>query len=308
MPVARPRRLSLAVAVVAVLALSACNDAESPSADPSAPTTATGDAPAPVAPAVVTLVEPGAAPRRVVALDVEEGHMETSTLELTSTTSVDFMSSPPITVPMTIPFTSTVADVTDDGVTVEVVYGKATVAGGGLRKDALDQARKALGYLDGVTARVGYDRSGAVTSRDVEVGDDAPDVVGRILEDVVSQGSALAVAFPTEEIGVGARWKVASAISVGGSKVGVVSTYRLTELTDAGYAVSVRATQVTEPGDTLAGKVIEGSSTSTGTVRGQTGLLGPAVARSSTEGDTTVEVGGQRVRTTFEVTLRATTQ
>ncbi len=308
MPVARPRRLSLAIAVVAVLVLSACNDAESPKADPSSLTTATSAAPAAVAPAVVTLVEAGAAPRRVVALDVETGHTESSTLELTSTTAVDFMSSPPITVPMTIPFTSTVADVTDDEVTVEVLYGKATVKGGGLRKDVLDQARKALGYLDGVTARVVYDRSGTVTSRDVEVGDDAPDLVGRILEDVVSQGSALAVAFPTDEIGVGARWKVASDISIGGSKVSVVSTYQLTDLTDAGHTVTVQATQVTEPGDTLAGKVIEGGSTSTGTVRGQTGLLGPAVATSSTKGDTIVEVGGQRVTTTFEVTLRATTR
>lgn len=309
MPVARPRRRSpLAIAVVVVLALSACSDAEAPKADPSSPTTSDRPAPAAVAPVEVTVVDAGAAPRRVVTLDVEKGHTETSTLELTSTTSVDLMSSPPITVPMTIPFTSTVAAVGDDEVTVDVLYGKATVKGGGLQKDVLDQARKALGYLEGVTARVVYDPSGTVKSRDLEVGDDAPDLVARILEDVVSQGFALAVVFPTVEIGLGASWKVASDISIGGSKVSVASTYRLTELTDAGYTIAIQATQVTEPGDTLAGKVIDGGSTSTGTVRGQTGLLGPAAASSATKGDTTVEVGGQRVRTTFDVTLRATTK
>ncbi|KRA32575.1 MULTISPECIES: DUF6263 family protein [unclassified Nocardioides] len=310
MPVARPLLCrSLAAVVVAVLALSGCNDAETPKAEPSGPTTAaTAATPSAVAPAVVTLVDAGASPRRVVELDVEKGHTESSTLELTSTTAVDLMSSPAITVPMTIPFTTTVADVTDDEVAVDVRYDKATVTGGGLQKDVLDQARKTVGYLEGVTARVVLNRSGTVVSRDVELGDAAPDLVGRILEDVVSQGFALAVAFPTEEIGVGARWTVASDLSIGGVRASVTSTYELSELTDTGYSVTVRATQVTQPGDTLAGKVIDGRSTSTGTVRGQAGLLGPVEARTSTQGSSTVEVGGQQVKTTFDITLRASTR
>lgn len=331
MPVVRPalrRSSSLAVAVVAVLALSACSDADEPGADPapgptagssagetvdaspSGPSGPSGpsDPSGQVQPAEVDLLDAGEALRRAVEFDVEEGHTETTTLELTTTTEVDFMSSPAFTVPMTIPFTTTVADVTDDEITVDVTYGAATVTGGGLQKALLEQARTALGHLEGLTTRVVLDPSGAVRSREVEVGEDAPDLVGRILEDVVAQGFALTVPFPAEEIGVGARWRVASAISIGGTGATVESTYELTELTDDGYTVAVRSTQTAVPGDTVAGKVVDGSSTATGSVRGRVDLLSPVEATSSGEGDTTVEIGGQRVTTTFEIRLRATTR
>lgn len=325
MPVARPalrRSSSLAVAVVAALALAACSDADEPGAAPSSSPSVgslageSGDAPSSdpsdpvgeVRPAEVDLLEAGDAPRRVVELDLEEGHTETTTLELTTTTEVDLLSSPAFTVPMTIPFTTTVAEVTDDEITVDVTYGAATVAGGGLQKALLEQARTALGHLEGLTTRVVLDPSGTVRSREVEVGEDAPDLVGRILEDVVAQGFALTVPFPTEEIGVGARWRVASDISIGGTGATVESTYELTELTDDGYTVAVRSTQTAVPGDTVAGKVVDGSSTATGSVRGRVDLLSPVEATSSGKGDTTVEVGGQRVTTTFEIRLRATTR
>lgn len=325
MPAARPalrRSSSLAVAVVAALALAACSDADEPTADPSpgpssgssvgesvdAPSSDPSEPAGEAQPAEVELLEAGDAPRRVVELDVEEGHSESTTLELTTTTEVDFMSSPAFTVPMTIPFTTTVAEVTDDEITVDVTYGTATVTGGGLQKELLEQARTALGYLEGVTTRVVHERSGVVRSREVAVGDDAPDLVGRILEDVVAQGFALTVPFPAEEIGVGARWRVASGISIGGTGATVESTYELTALTDDGYTVAVRSTQTAVPGDTVAGKVVDGSSTAAGTVRGRVDLLSPVEATSSGKGDTTVEVGGQRVTTTFEIGLRATTR
>lgn len=224
MPVARPLlRRSLAAVVVAVLALSGCNDAESPKADPSSPTTASSTAAVPVVPATVTLVDPGTVPRRVVAIAVEEGHSESSTVQMTSRTTSDFMSSsspPPLTLVMTIPLTTTVAEVTAGEITVDVRYGRATVSDGGtgVRKDMLDQATQAVRYVEGVTAREIYTTSGTLVERAVAVGEEAPDFVQRILDDVVAQGFALNVSLPTEEIGVGARWKVDSEITVGGGK------------------------------------------------------------------------------------------
>ncbi|WP_182376656.1 hypothetical protein [Nocardioides sp. WS12] len=305
MPVARPRR-SLVIGVVAVLALAACSDADEPKAEPSA--TATSAVAAPVVPAVVTLVDAGVAPRRVVALDVEKGHSETSTLALTSTTDDDFLSSEPTTVPMAIPFTTTIVDVSDEEVVTDVVYGKATISGGGLDEASLTQARQALANLEGVTMRVVHDRTGRVVSRETDPGDKAADLVARILEDVIGLGFVLAVPLPAEEVGVGAQWKVASEIGTSGRRAKVVSTYELTELTDGGYAIEVASTQTAEPGDTPAGKIIDGISTATGVVRGKSGLLGPIRATSSSKGSTTVEVGGQRVTTTFDVALDATTR
>lgn len=311
MSVARPlRRRShvLVVVLAAALAASACNEAETPKADPPSSSSPAPDDTEVEKLAEVTLVDAGAAPRRVVGLTVEKGHTESSTIELTSTTEVDFMSAPPTTVPMTVPFTTTVVDATDAEVTTEVAYGRATVTGGGLDKASLAQVRKALAHLDGVTMRVVQDRTGRVLSRTTDTGDEAADLVERILEDVIGLGFVLAVPFPTEEIGVGARWKVASEVGIGGTRGSVASSYELTALTDGGYTVEAVSTQTAEPGDTLAGKVIDGRSTATGTARGRTGGLGPVLATSSSKGSTTVEIGGQRVRTTFQVELRAATR
>lgn len=310
-------RSRLAALAVAALVLTGCSDADSPKADP--PSSASNSSSASSASgkgvatpsaqaATVTLIDAGAAPRRTATLDVEEGHTETSTVDLVTTTSIDFMSSGPITLPMRIPFTSTVSDVSDDEVGVDIRYGKATIADDStLQKALVEQARTALGYLDGATAHVVQGPSGAVLSSEVDLGDDAPDLVGRILEDLAAQGFALTVPFPTEPVGVGARWRVESDLSIGGSGASLESTYELTGLTDQGYRVAVTATQTAVPGDTLAGKVIDGSSTSTGTVRGRTGLVGPLRATSTGAGETTVEVGGQRVTTTFEIELAART-
>ncbi|MCX6399368.1 MAG: DUF6263 family protein [Propionibacteriales bacterium] len=306
MSVVRRRSRAVAVAFVVALGVAGCND-EAPRADP--PTRETTSAvPEPGQPASVSLIDAGAEPRRVVELEVLEGHTESSMLALTTTTDVDAEGARPITVPMTIPFTTTVAEATDDRVTVEVRYGKASVKGGGLTKDELARARKSVGYLEGVTVSVSHDRSGRVLRRDVSPGDEAPDLVSRLLDDVFAKDYLLAVPFPTDEVGVGARWEVASTISVGGSTATIDSTYELTELTDAGYTVTVTSTQTDVPDDTLAGRVVEGSSTATGTVRGRTGGVGPVEAVGEANGSSTVEVGGQTVTTTYAVTVGATTR
>lgn len=69
----------------------------------------------------------------------------------------------------------------------------------------------------------------------------------------------------------------------------------------------MEASRVAAPGRTVVGRIIEGRGQSSGTVRGQTGLLAPVEATATTEGTSTVALGDVEIETTFDTALRATT-
>lgn len=311
----RSRRTAV-LATVAVLALAGCGSddggepkqgsrpvggsstASDPTADvaPDADLPLTGD---------VELLDAGSAPRRVVLLQVEEGHTETTTIEMTATTTT---SGQELTLPMTVPFTTTVSAVSETAIDAEVVYGKPTVEPGDLPADAVAQAQTSVELLDGTTATVSYAPNGTVLASEVEVSPDAPDLVSRLLDNISSLGYASLAAFPDEEVGVGARWRATTTFTVGGVEQSVVSTYRLTALSDDGYELAMTGRSTTTPGDTVGGKVLEGSGTARGTLVGRTGLVSPLTSQGSGRGRTVVEVGGQRVETSYRTTSRLTTR
>lgn len=318
----RPRRTSaLAVAAVAVLALAGCgsDDAEPkqgsrPLGDPSSsaagtatdPSSATGTGHTPE----VRVLDAGAAPRRLLRLEVEEGHVETSTLRMTTTTSADILSAPPITVPMEMRVTTTVTDVSDDRFTVESSYGEVAIpAGSGLDAASREQILEAAGALEGVTIRTVLDTSARTVSSEVEGADgDGSQVVRRLLDDLAAQSNNLSILLPEEEVGVGARWRTGSTLTIGGITFDMTSAYELTGLTDDGYTVSVSVRQEPRPGTVTGGEVIDGGTTVTGTSEGRDGLVLPSRGTSTGHGTVTMEVGGQRVTTTFDMTMRLTTR
>lgn len=322
----RPRRTAaLAVVAVAVLALAGCSsddrepkqgsrpvggdgspaatdagpDAGSdagPDAGPAANTPVTGD---------VTLLDAGAAPRRVVLLEVEEGHRETTTMSMTTTTTT---AGEEITLPMTVPLTTTVTGVSSSGIAAEVVYGRPTIEAGDLPPDAVAQAQAALDLLEGTRATVTYAPNGTVVTSEVEASPDAPDLVARLLDNISSLGYATLAAFPDEEVGVGGRWEATTTFTVGGLEQSATTSYRLTALDDDGYELSFTGTTTTTPGDTVGGKVLAGSGNARGTLVGRTGLIAPDTSRTTGRGRTVVEVGGQRVETSYRTTMRLTTR
>lgn len=311
------RPAALAVATVAVVALASCGadgaepeqgsrpvggTSSSAAGDPSGRDM--GSTPE------VRVLDAGTAPRRVIQLDVEEGHVETSTLRMTTTTSADIMSAPPITVPMVMPFTTTVTDVTGDRITAESAYGEVSIPrGSGLDAASRKQILEAAGALEGVTVRTVLDRSARTVSAEVEGGDGGgSQIVTRLLDDIAAQSNNLSVLFPAEEVGVGARWRADSTITIGGITFDMTSTFELTALTDDGYTVGVSVRQEPRPGTVTGGEVIDGSTTATGTSVGRDGLVLPLRGSSEGHGSVTMEVGGQRVTTTFDMTMRLTTR
>lgn len=325
-PCGSRRSAALAVAAVTLLALSGCGSGEdgepeqgsrpvggdgstgtsattgttteaSTDAGPAADTPVTGD---------VELLDAGTGPRRLLELNVEDGHVErtTTTIEVTMDVGPEQM-----TLPLSMPFTTTVTDVGADGFTADVVYGRASVAGGDMPPGAEPMVDEAMALIEGTTAHVSYGRNGILRSSELELGDQAPDLVARMLDNIASQSFAVAVPYPDEEVGVGARWRADTTLQIGGAEAVVTSTYEIVELTADGYLLEVTAEQVTEPGPALGGgTIVESVSNGNGTVTGRTGLVSPARAVTDMEGRSTVDVGGQQVTTTFAGTMTMTTR
>lgn len=305
----------MAIGVVAVLALAGCGDDEgepedrpgaAPSSTPAGSSSPSSDGATPE----ITVLDSGAAPRRVLELDVEEGHVETSAMRMTTSTSADIMSTPAVEVPMVMPFTTKVVDVTGDRTTIESIYQAVKIPpGSGLDSASRQQILKSVAVLEGTTVRVVYDRSARTVSSEVEYGHKAgSQVAKRLLDDFASQAGNMSVLFPEQEVGIGARWKADSALTIGGITSDVSTTYELTGLTADGYTVDVTARQVPRPGTVAGGEVIGGSTKATGSTEGRRGLVMPVHGASVGHGTVTMEVGGQRVRTTFDMTMDVSTR
>lgn len=313
-----PRRTTaVALGVVAVLALAGCGDdkgepekgarpaGESPSSSVTATAGPVGKTPE------IEVLDAGAEPRRVLELDLEEGHVEDGTMRITITSSADVGSAQAITVPMVMPVRTTVTDVTGDRATVESTYGEVRVPrSGGLDEASRQQMLESMGPLNGTTIRVVYDRSARTVSSEVEYGEQGgSEVLERMLDDFANQSSNLSVLLPEEAVGVGARWQATSSVTVGGIISDLVMTYELTRVTDDGYTVTLTSRQTPRPGPVATGgEIIGGRTDVTGTTEARHGLVGPYHATGTGHGTVTMEVGGQRVRTTFDMKMDVSTR
>lgn len=319
----RPRRTTaLAAAAVTVLALAGCSsdDGEpkqgsrpvgdgsaAASSDAGDPTTDAGDRSTSMpTTSDVEVLDSGSGSRRVLEVEVEDGHVERTTASMRLT--MDYGTGK-VTLPLTMPFTTTVTGVEGDGFTADVVYGRASVERGSLPEGTEPMVAQAMDLIEGTTAHVSYGRDGILRSSELELGADAPDLVARVLDNLASQSFAVAVPYPDEEVGVGARWRAETTMQIGGVEAVVTSTYELTELSDDGYVVKVDAEQTADPGPAVGGgTIVESVSSGGGTVTGRTGLIAPARAVTTMDGHSTVDIGGQEVTSSYKGTMEMTTR
>lgn len=313
----RPRLRTLAAASLTALALttlttlSACEDG----GDGGDPKPAASGSPSPSgspsgSPAAV--LDAGQGPRRLLRLDVEEGHTERTTLDLTTTTRSDLQGVPrtagSMRVPMSIEVTSTVVEATDDALTVESVLGATSVDPRRIAPSLVEPIRSALEFLEGTTVTVVARPDATTVSTDVALGDDAPETAARMLDDILAEGLGLAQ-LPGGEVGVGGRWRAVRDLEVGGTSVRATSTYEVVALTDDGATLAVTTEQTTQPGGTEpGGTVVEGSATGRGRIELRDGMVLPVRSASTIRGTSVVEIGGQRVTTTYTTVMRLTTR
>ena len=316
-PGRRGRYAPAIVAALLTLALTGCSDDSEPSKDSSpksspsvSPTQGTaGDGAASGVPSRIKVLDTGAEPRREVRLDLEKGHTETTTMDMVTTTTVD-PGNQTISLPITLDFTSTVTDVTDDEIKIDSVYGKPKLGDTDLPPDAVASAEEGLAGIEGVILRGTYKPTGEIVSTDVELTDAAQSgPAGQFLQSLESQSAALSNPFPEEAVGVGAKWQLTTEVKVLGISSTLVATYEVVSLTDDGFELAVTGTQTVTPGAGPGGsEIIEGSTTITGTTVGTSGQLGPVKGTSSTSGTTKVKVGGQDAETRVDVEMDVVTR
>lgn len=315
-----PRLRALAAASVAALALSALSacdeDGDGAGSEPAASGTPTRpgspSAPSSAPSASPAVLDRGAAPRRLLRIGVEKGHVEHATLTLTTTQSSTLRGTEKFAgemrIPMTLEVTSTVTDVSDDELSVETVFGPTAVDRTGIARSLAGPIEQALTFLEGATMTTVVRPDGTTVSRDVDLGDDGPDLVGPVLDDVLAQGFAIARS-PVEEVGLGARWRTTDEVEIGGASVRVDSTYEVVGLSDEGYTLDVRTEQTTAPGGLYAGgTIVEGSSTSRGRIEVREGMFLPVRSSSTIRGTTVVDVGDARVTTRLTTEVRIATE
>jgi hypothetical protein len=268
---------------------------------PGEPSTTSGDVP------TVVILDQGSRPRRLLELDVEEGHTEASTLEMVLTQRVQ--GETVVVPPISFLFTSTVESVDADQIEVSQSYDSVRVKGRGHDPQVVRQMRAAIEPLVGVTGTTWLTRGGAPLRTEFDIADDAPPAMRSMLEELGNQAGTMSVPYPNQEVGPGARWEATTEIEVNGIALEQLATYSLKSFDGDGFRMAIEIQQHFLPESAAAGvEMVSGEGEMTGMIRGSTETLMPL--RSTVRGATAlvIEANGQRVRTVTKPTINASTR
>lgn len=271
-----PPALRLCCCTLIVALLSAgCSFFEETSTDP----------PVPAGPATTTttpnpeIIDVGQEPRRLLRLDLVEDTESTVVLELTAQVSrgegADQLTIAPPTASQTVSLT--VGEVEGDRAAVSFA-----VTAVDLDRDSTSDSISDEDYLRllvDLRAIVGLEGSGSLDDRGrfSEMSYDVPDAIApktaAAIERVGAQLDELTIALPEQRLGEGASWRTRSTRQVSGFTYQQVSTFQITELTDATITYSVAsslhaADQAMDPAslpDETSGRLVSADLTGTAT-------------------------------------------
>ena len=237
-------------------------------------------------PPQITVADPGAEPRSVMELSPTAG--ETVELDMTvhteTTQTLGGEAQPQQEIPaMIFGLAVTIDEVTDEQISMSVVYDRAEF-------DSDDpQLQAAMESMVGITSTLVTDRSGVFIDGNVDTASVDDPALAATIDQMGAQLEQLAFPLPTEPVGAGAVWDVATAIDSNGVVFCSTTTYRLTEFDGDAYAFETEVTQQAQPTTLEQGtatiEVLEGTGSGSGTSTGS--LSFPmAVSASSTASNT----------------------
>lgn len=310
-----------AAAALALVALAACNDDDSKSAgdsssassdasssatssaatDSSTPTDAGTSAPA-GAPQV-TVLDAGSDPKEQLLLDVPEGQVETSTLDMKIGTS---LGGGTVEIPITATYVTTVEDVTDDQIKAsfqfEDIEAHLPASAGADAQDQIDQAFKSI---EGLSGTIELTPTGAVTSTDFHLPPNAPPELSSTIDQLAGQTSQVAVPFPPDPVGQGAKWQVETQLGVSGVDTDQTATYTLDSIDGDDYAISVRIDQQLE--GSSGGADVKGTNSISGSYEGTLTSFAATSGSLHGGGTSTVSISGQTLDTKTTIDLDIST-
>jgi hypothetical protein len=194
-------------------------------------------------------------------------------------------------------------------------YGTVTVVDDGSVDPAVINAVKGSGIdrLSEVKGRLRMTLQGQVLDASLEKPADFPAQLGQFVDQIEPQLQNLAVPFPAEAVGVGARWSAVTPAKISGIQLRNEYSYKLTELTGNVYKVEVTLKQ-TAPAQTatisgIPARIVSFVTTGGGSQTGKLTELLPASSTMSASGDQVMEIdqeGTHRLNQhlTMEVSLR----
>lgn len=256
-------------------------------------------------PTVVVLDE-GKAPRRILELDVAEGHTESSTW--TTDQSQRVQGKTVDTPPISFDVRSQVESADDDEIVVTQTFEGVRVDDRGFDPGLVRQIEAGVEPLVGVTTTLRSTRTGVPLGAELDIPPETPAAMRSIMRQFADQVGAMSVPYPDQGLGIGARWQATTRLELNGVVSEQVTTYRLESLRGTSFRVSSEVLQRFVPGPADAGvDVISGEGAMHGLIRGSTKALLPL--RSSVRGTTDVvlEAEGRRLRTATEQRIDVTT-
>jgi hypothetical protein len=201
-------------------------------------------------PPEVEVLGEGKAPREALRLVPAIGTSERATMTMTFRVEQSGESSARIE-PPPIRFTiaTTVQGVTPEGrLQLAVSYPAVDVLRGG---KASTRERRALEDglrgLTGVSSQLTMTAQGAIVDSSLNVPSDLDPSIQEILSQLGDQLGALAVPFPESPVGIGARWRATTTLSVSGIEARQVYEVTLKKRTGGKLELGVLGTQTAEP-------------------------------------------------------------
>ncbi|WP_139977700.1 hypothetical protein [Nocardioides litoris] len=292
-------------AVLALLALlvTGCSGGDGQSGGGPPPATATPTAAG--ARALVSVVQEGSEPRRVLALSPTAGAVTEADLSIAQRVTSDGRAAD---VPeLTVPVTTTVEAATAEQVEATCAYGEPRVRAEGSPAAEVERVRQAVAGLAGTTTDVAVLADGTTDGGPDGPGTAAPD-------DAAAAGPArqagvllrrLVPVWPTSPVGPGASWTVTSVVRVDGADVDEVATYTLESLDGDDYVLGLAVQQVYRAGEVAGVEVRSGRGTAGGRLTGSLGRLLPGSASVDLATQVSYVVDGQvqQVATTVSTEL-----
>lgn len=199
----------------------------------------------------VEVIDAGAEPRRPLRLDLHAGDEVSSSLTFQLGIDLEVDGEPFGEMPMPAVRAGlrvSVVDVTDDAITATFGYeGTEVVDDGSLPPEALERARAELAGFDRVTGTFRFGDRGQSLGGAFDVPDDLPANAAQMIDQLSGQLDQLAVPFPEEEVGEGARWIVHQMTELSGITTTQAITYTLRSLEGDEYVLDLVFEQRADP-------------------------------------------------------------
>jgi hypothetical protein len=246
----------------------------------------------------VEVLDAGAAPREALRLAPPLGASEQVAMTLHLGIELSGESDRTVkTPPMRVTIAATLQDVTPNG-DLHATFGypafEALKGDGGTAKQRREVER-ALSGLSGLSGELTLTTRGALVDSKLDVPPDLDPSVSALLDQIRDQLRDLTVPLPEPEIGVGARWRTTTQLTLNEIQTRQVFEYRLKKRTGTTLELDVRGTQTAKPQtvDSPGGVKLLVKSYKT-TIRGATTVdlthLLPVTSRIRANADQTFDV------------------